>query len=114
MAADAGGDAVFDAEQLGLEQRLHERGAVHGHERAAAAVAVGVYVSGDELLADAGLAFDEDAEIRSRHHGDIVSERLHYGTGADQAIASRIELGGRLGAEAEGRATGWRGAEDGR
>ena len=66
-APHAGGGAVLDAEQLGLEQRLDERGAVDRHERPGAARAQLVDLPGDQFLARAALALDEHGEVGGRH-----------------------------------------------
>ena len=55
-AADAGRRALLDAEELGLDQRFNQRGAVDGHERPAATGAELVNLARDELLADAAFA----------------------------------------------------------
>ena len=65
-AADAGGRAILDAEQLGLEQRFDKRGAIDGDERAVAAPAQFVDLARDQLLADAAFAFEQDREVGDR------------------------------------------------
>ena len=76
-AADAGGRALFDAEQLGLEQRLDQRRAVDGDERPVAAPAQLVDLARDQLLADAALAFQQHREIGGRHSLDRSAECGH-------------------------------------
>ena len=49
-------------EELALEQRLLERGAVDGEERPVGARALAMDRARDELLARAGLALDEDRD----------------------------------------------------
>ena len=56
-AADAGRRAVFDAEQLRLEQRFDERRAIDGDERTVPPAAQLVNLAGDQLLADTALPF---------------------------------------------------------
>src|SRR6185295_940068 len=56
---DPGGGSLFDPEELGFEQRFHEGGAVDGDERALPAPAEIVNLTGDELLADPALPFQE-------------------------------------------------------
>ena len=68
-AADAGRRAILDAEQLRLEQRIDQRRAVDGDERSVAAAAQVVDLARHELLADAGLAFQKDGEVR---RGDVA------------------------------------------
>ena len=58
-AAHAGGGALLDAEQLGLEQRLDDRRAVDGDERPVAAPAQVVNLARDQFLAGAALPFDQ-------------------------------------------------------
>ena len=76
-ATDAGGRAIFDAEQLGLEQRLHERRTVDCDERAVPAPAQIVDLTRDELLAHAAFAFDEHGEVGGGDALDRRSQRLH-------------------------------------
>ena len=66
-SADAGRDAILDAEQLGFEQRFDQRRAVDRDERAVAAATQLVDLPRDELFADAALAFEQHREIRGRH-----------------------------------------------
>src|SRR5262245_35354235 len=54
--SDACRRTLFDAEELGLEQRLDQRGAVDCYEWSGAATTQLVNVPRDELLADATLA----------------------------------------------------------
>ena len=72
-AAHARRRALLDAEELGLEQRLDERRAIDGDERTVPAPAQVVDLTGDELLADAALAFEQHGEIRVRATRSIVS-----------------------------------------
>ena len=76
-AADAGGRAIFDAEQLGLEQRFDKRRAIDGDERAVAAPAQFVDLPCDELLADAAFAFEQHREVGDRHSLDRSAECGH-------------------------------------
>ena len=65
-AAHAGGRALLDAEELRFEQRLDQRRAVDGDERSRAPAAELVDLPGDEFLARARFAFDQDGEVRRR------------------------------------------------
>ena len=68
--ASAGERALLVAEELGLEQRLGQGGAVDGDERPLRARAPRVQRPGEELLAGAALAFEQ--------HGDVGRGRpLH-------------------------------------
>ena len=64
-SADAGGRALLDAEQFGLEQCFDQRGAIDGDERAVAPPAQLVNLACDQFLADAALAFEEN--VKSVH-----------------------------------------------
>ena len=57
-AADAGGGALLDAEELGLDQRLDESGAINRDERLVAPDAQIVKLTRDELFARTGFALD--------------------------------------------------------
>ena len=72
-----GGRPVFDAEELGLEQRLNERRAIDRHERSATARADLVNLPGDQLLADTAFAVYERDEVRDCHTLDALAHRLH-------------------------------------
>ena len=78
-AARAGEGALLVPEELGLEQRLGERGAVHRHERPVAAAARAVDALGDHLLAGAALAGDEHGRVGARV---ALRERAHPRHGA--------------------------------
>ncbi len=65
-ADGAGERAARVAEQLALEQRLADRRAVDGHERARRALAVGVHRARDQLLAGAALARDQHGRVGRR------------------------------------------------
>ena len=62
----AGEGAGLVPEQLGLEQRLGERGAVDGHEGAVAPRAAARGAAGHQLLAGAGLAGDQHGRVALR------------------------------------------------
>ena len=64
----AGEGALLVAEQLGLDQLLGHRGAVHLDERALAALALQVDLARDELLAGAVLAGDQHPGVGGRRH----------------------------------------------
>jgi hypothetical protein len=83
-AADTGGRAILDAEQLGLEQRFDERGAIDGDEGAVASPAQFVDLARDELLSDAAFAFEQHREVGDRHALDRSAERGHDRGRSDQ------------------------------
>src|SRR6185295_15002032 len=73
------------AEELGLEQRPGQGGAVYGDERSAAPRAVDVQRPGDQLLAGAGLAEHEDGSVRARHLGHDLEDLDHSRIAGDNA-----------------------------
>jgi len=72
------------AEHLGLEQAFRQRGAVHGHERAAGAATVVVDELGDHLLAAAALTRDEDRGIGRRDFAGELDRASESRRGAQQ------------------------------
>ncbi len=93
--ADAGRRPLLDPEQLRLEQRLDDGGAVDGDERALVPAAQLVNLSRDELLAGARFALDEHGEIGRGHaldavaHGANREARSDEGRRAVRAVAAR-------------------------
>src|SRR6266699_2008503 len=77
--------ALLVAEELALDQLARERSAVHLDERLRAPRPVVVERVGDQLLAGAARAADEDREIGVRHLADHVEDALHPRALADQA-----------------------------
>jgi len=59
----AGEGAFFDAEEFGFNQVVGQGGAVDGHEGAGGATAHVVQGTGEALLADAGLAKQQDRNL---------------------------------------------------
>ena len=77
-------EGAFDvAEQLRLEQRLRNAGAVDRHERLTGATGVAVNELCDEVLADAALAGNQDLGVAFRHALREGADRLDRGTAAD-------------------------------
>ncbi len=68
LRARAGERAALVAEQLALEQRLGDRGAVHRDERLAARRAFVVDAAREQLLAGARLAHDQHRRQAARRH----------------------------------------------
>jgi len=89
----AGEGALLVAEQLALEQRLGDGGAVDRDERARGALGTGVEVLGHHLLAGAALAGDEH---RGVGRGDLVGE-LHHARHGRVAIKEVGRLAGDSG-----------------
>ncbi len=86
----AGEGALFVTEDLALEQRLGNRGAVDGHERERRARAQLVDGLRDELLARARLAPDEHRRRRRRRLLDHAIERSNAGAVADDAAEAAL------------------------
>ena len=82
--AHAGGCAILDAEELGLQQGLNQRCAVDGYERASGAGALLMDRSCHELLPGPALSFHENGEARRRHPADFVAETYHRRAGTDE------------------------------
>jgi len=73
------------AEQLALDQVAGKGAAVDDAERPVTARRVTVDLLGNELLAGAGLAFDEHGGVGGRHRGQHAVELLHRRGAAHQA-----------------------------
>ncbi len=86
LLVGAGEGALLVAEQLGLEQVLLQRGAVHLDEVAAGARRVVVDGAGDQLLAGARFAADQDRRVAARDLLDDVEDALQRAAGADDAV----------------------------
>ena len=82
----AGEGALLVAEELGLEQVLRQRGAVHRDEGLRRPRAVGVDGAGDQLLAGAGLAQHEDVGLGPGGLLDKVEDARHGLAAADDAL----------------------------
>ena len=72
------------AEELALEELLGDGGAVDGDERRRRARAVLVDGAGDELLAGAALAGDEDGHVLRGDAADGLVDLEHRGVGAEE------------------------------
>ena len=78
--------ALFVAEEFAFEQVLGQRGTVHRDERRALALAVEMQCAGDEFLARAALALDEDRAVGVGDLVDEVVDLLHRAAGADDVL----------------------------
>jgi hypothetical protein len=78
-------------EQLGLEQRLREGGAVDGDEGAGAPAAAVVQRVRHQLLAGAALAGDQHGRLALRDGVDAV-EQAQHGRAAPDDVAARLAL----------------------
>jgi hypothetical protein len=92
LADGAGERALRVAEELGFEQLVGQRGAVHGAEPPGAARAARVDRARDELLAAAALPFDEDRIRRERRAPDGVAHAIGGGAASEQIVG--IAMGG--------------------
>ncbi len=102
------GEGAADvAEQLVLEQRLRDGGAVDHHERAFGARRQVVDGAGDQLLAGPALTEDGDGDVGRRHHRDALVQGLDPRPTADEDVAlarPALRLApGRTGAGGRGR-----------
>ena len=85
LVAVGAGEAALDvAEQLRFEQRLGQAGAVHRDERLVHARLTVVDGAGDEFLADAALAGDQDLGVGARDALDLLLQLHHLGADADE------------------------------
>src|SRR6185295_1902845 len=73
----AGEGAALVTEQLRLDQGLGDGGRVDGHERLLPPGTLAMDGTGDQFLAGAALARDEDRRIGARHLGDELEEPPH-------------------------------------
>ena len=83
----AGEGPFFVAEKLAFHQRRLQRGTVELDEAALGARTVPVHVTGDELLAGAGLPLDEDRAVGGRHLGGAAKNVV-------KRVARAYDLGG--------------------
>ena len=93
--------ATAVAEQLALEQRLRERGAVDGEKRSLGARAGAMDAARDQLLAGSGLALDENGDGRTRgalheredrHHARRASDDVGEALAPGEVTAERSHL----------------------
>ena len=98
LVAVGAGEAALDvAEELRLEERFGDAGAVHRHERRQPAAGVAMDVARDHVLAHAALAGDQDlgrALRRPRGHGE---QFRHGRAGDDEAWLLQRSTGTRRG-----------------
>jgi hypothetical protein len=83
VAIGAGEAALHVAEELALEQRLGDAGAVERDEALWRARGVHMHVAGDDVLADAALAGDEHLGVAGGEAPGDVQHALQCGTAAD-------------------------------
>ena len=77
-------------EQLGLQEILGQRRAVHRDEDLGRPRAVRVDGAGDQLLAGARLALDEDVRLRARGLADQLEDRLDRRALADDLVEAHL------------------------
>jgi hypothetical protein len=83
----AGKGTAFMAEEFAFEEGFGDGGAVDGDEGGVGAVAVLVDGAGDEFLAGAGFAADEDVDGSGGDAADFLVDGLHGGALADEGGA---------------------------
>jgi len=81
------------AEEFALNEGVGDGGAVDAYEGAGSAMAAQMDCHGDQFLACAGLAGDQDGAFGGSHPVDARIDILHDGTCADHAVAVH-DLGG--------------------
>ncbi len=86
VAAGVGEGSADVAEEFVFEGGFVEAGAVEGDEAFGAAAGVLVEGAGDEFLAGAGFAEDEDVDIGGGDLGDELEDALDGGGLADDAV----------------------------
>ncbi len=84
--------SFFVAEEFALEQLRGERGAMDGDEFCLVAVAEVMDGVGDQLLAGAALALDEDGGAGGGDLFDGVEDLLHHGGIADEVLEAEVFL----------------------
>src|SRR5438093_2004586 len=84
--------AALVAEELALEERVREGGAVERAEAAALALALEVDGAGGQLLTGPRLAVDEDGGIVLRQHADGLEDLVHDAVAAHH-VGERVAVG---------------------
>lgn len=95
LAVGAGEGPAFVAEKLGLEKLLGYGGAVNPHQGLVAAAGELVDGVGQDLLAGARLASDQDRQVAGRRLGRRPSEVLHLiglAGVAVQGVAAAVQV----------------------
>src|SRR5262249_17616274 len=82
----AGERALLMTEQLAFEQAGRDRRAIELDQRAFAPGAQVVNGAGDQLLARAGFAANQDGRIGGRDRLDLFEDAFQRGTGADDLL----------------------------
>ncbi len=94
LVGGAGEGALFVAEQDAFDEVVRDRAAVDRHERPRATVTGALYSAGDQFLADARFAFDQDGDLRGGGALAEADDALHAGrTGDDVAECQRAARG---------------------
>jgi hypothetical protein len=92
----AGEGAAFVAEQLALEQRFRQRGAVHADERACGARGLGVDHLRDAFLADAALAGDQHRALGLGDAPRRAQRLLHLRALGDDVVRVADDLAAQV------------------
>ena len=93
MLLGAGEGPFAMAEQLGLDQRIGDRSAVHRHEWSWAGGDL-VDRAGDDLLAGPGLSLQQDRRVRARDEDDALEVRRQRGREGRKPAARRLQISG--------------------
>src|SRR5208283_1240091 len=85
----SGKGTLFVAKELGLDQLLRNRSAVHLHERLVCPFALQVDLPRDEFLARTVLPRDEDPAVRRRRQRDLLLQPPHRLRGAENLVGAK-------------------------
>ncbi|EAU66790.1 hypothetical protein STIAU_1021 [Stigmatella aurantiaca DW4/3-1] len=88
-AGGAGERALLVAEQLALQQRVHDGRAVDADEGLGLVIGVVVDDTGEQLLARAALPVDEHRGVAAGDLADLLHQLLHQRAGADDVAQAR-------------------------
>src|SRR5207247_2919876 len=78
--------AALVAEQLRVDERAREAGAVDRHKRQLGAWTARVQLARDGVLAGARFARDEHVRVDSGEAADLFDERAHHAGARDEAV----------------------------
>src|SRR5215468_6925110 len=85
-AIDAGGDSLFDAEQLRFHEVVRQCGTIDGYERVLRPRATVVQGFRDQFFSGAALAFDQNVHRAIANLVDQANDRLNPVTHADDVL----------------------------
>src|SRR4029077_4916403 len=82
-------------EELRVDERRRQRRAVDRDERLPGALAAKMELAGDDVLAGAGLAGDEDVRVGPREAADLFAQRPHDLAPRDESLGGHWRSGRR-------------------